>query len=70
MDECWVEYGTAFHGKGPCDATGAAGKAGVNCGLATPGPTGMNCGADGDNEVAKCVVEYMKKNTAGRPCVT
>ena len=54
MDECWVEYGTAFHGKGPCDATGAAGKAGVNCGLATPGPTGMNCGAEGDNEVAKC----------------
>ena len=21
----------------------------------------MNCGVDGDNEVAKCVVEYMKK---------
>ena len=61
MDECWAEYGAPFHGKGPCDATGAAGKAGVNKGLATPGIRGMNCGVDGDNEVAKCVVEYMKK---------
>ena len=31
----------------------------MNKGLATPG--GMNCGEDGDNEVAKCVVEYLKK---------
>ena len=37
MDECWAEYGAPFHGKGPCDATGGAGKAGVNKGLATPG---------------------------------
>ena len=58
MDECWVEYGSPFHGKGPCDALGGAGKGGVNKGLATGD---LDCGGDvSDTEIAKCVAEYMK----------
>ena len=35
FDECWVEYGAPFHGKGPCDALGACGSQAVNKGLVT-----------------------------------
>ena len=57
MDECWVEYGTPFHGKGPPDALGAAGKGGVNRGLAKGK---LDCGDDSNTEVAKCVRDYMR----------
>ena len=57
--ECVGGIWNSFSWKGPCDALGAAGKGGVNKGLATGG---LDCGGDGDDEVAKCVVKYLKDN--------